>query len=65
MDATSYTWVQYYTPSTVGTVMVIVNDATNKTTSTTIFHTEFDLSGSSKLLEGTDTNKAGTVTAVG
>ncbi|CZT10027.1 uncharacterized protein RCO7_03179 [Rhynchosporium graminicola] len=60
----SYTWSQYIIPITVGTVLVVVNKATNKTTSTTVFHTDYVRNGSTALLTRTDTNSAGTVTQV-
>ncbi|KAL2072918.1 hypothetical protein VTL71DRAFT_10242 [Oculimacula yallundae] len=60
----SYTWSQYIIPITVGTVLVIVNEATNQTTSTTVFHTDYVRNGSTALLTRTDTNNAGTVTQV-
>lgn len=60
-----YVWNKHYTASTVGTVIVVVNEATNKTSSTTIYHTEYDANGSSKLYSRTDTNEHGTITAAG
>ncbi|KAH7407105.1 hypothetical protein BKA64DRAFT_406986 [Cadophora sp. MPI-SDFR-AT-0126] len=62
--AVSSTWSQVIIPTTVGTVMVVVNAATNETTSTTIYHTDFLKNGSSTLLSRTDTDVAGTVTQV-
>jgi hypothetical protein len=62
LGAFSYTWTQYIIPTTVGTVLVVVNNATNQTSTTTIFHTEFIQNGSQTLLTRTDTNAAGTVT---
>lgn len=62
--AYSSTWSQAIIPITVGTVMFIVNEATNKTTSTTIYHTDFVQNGSTTLLSRTDTNSDGTVTYV-
>jgi hypothetical protein len=58
------TWSQWITPSTVGTVMVTVNEATNQTFSTTIYHSEYENNGSMTLLTRTDTDAAGTVTKV-
>lgn len=62
LGAYSYTWSQYIVPTTVGTVLVVVNNATNQTSTTTIYHTEFERNGSMTLLTRTDTNTAGTVT---
>ncbi|KAK0117419.1 hypothetical protein ONS96_013249 [Cadophora gregata f. sp. sojae] len=62
--AVSSTWSQVIIPTTVGTVLVVVNAATNETTSTTIYHTDYLKNGSSTLLSRTDTDGAGTVTQV-
>lgn len=64
LGAHSYYWSQYLTPKVVGTVMVTVNEATNQTISSTIYHSEYAVNGSSQLLTRTDVNSAGTVTAV-
>jgi hypothetical protein len=64
MAAYSYSWSQYIIPTTVGTVMVTVNEATNQTSSTTIYHSEYENNGSMTLLTRTDTDGAGTVTNV-
>jgi hypothetical protein len=64
LGAYSYTWSQYILPTTVGTVMVVINEATNQTSTSTSYHTEFDRSGSKTILTRTDTNAAGTVTDV-
>ena len=64
IQAWSSTWSQVILPVTVGTVMIIVNEATNKTSTTTIYHTEFEKNGSATLLTRTDTNAAGTITQV-
>jgi hypothetical protein len=42
--------------------MVTVNEATNETSSTTIYHKEYETDGTMKLLARTDTDAAGTVT---
>ncbi|KAE8446266.1 hypothetical protein EG329_012352 [Mollisiaceae sp. DMI_Dod_QoI] len=60
--AQSSTWTQFIVPTTVGTVMVTVNEATNQTFSTTIYHTDYERNGSATLLTRTDTDAAGTVT---
>ncbi|OWP03911.1 hypothetical protein B2J93_5870 [Marssonina coronariae] len=60
----SSTWSQFIIPTTVGTVMVTVNEATNKTISTTIYHTDYEINGTVTLLSRTNTNAAGTVTQV-
>lgn len=52
------------TPTTVGTVVVQINDATNQTTTTTIFHSEYKVNGTLRLLTRNNTNPAGTVTQV-
>jgi hypothetical protein len=44
--------------------MVTVNEATNQTFSTTIYHTDFERNSSATLLTRTDTDAAGTVTQV-
>jgi len=62
--ATSMTWSQWITPSIVGTVLVTVNKANNRTVSTTVYHTDFETNGSRQLLTRTDTNAASTVTKV-
>ncbi|CZR54903.1 uncharacterized protein PAC_04788 [Phialocephala subalpina] len=62
--AHSSTWIQVIVPTTVGTVMVTVNEATNQTFSTTIYHTDYERNGSATLLTRTDTDAAGTVTQV-
>merc|ERR1712093_771747 len=64
LAAVSSTWSQVIIPTTVGTVLVVVNEATNETTSTTVYHTDFLKNGSSTLLSRTDTDVAGTVTQV-
>jgi hypothetical protein len=43
--------------------MVTVNEATNQTWSTTIYHSEFATNGTMSILTRTDTNALGTVTA--
>ncbi|KAL2064168.1 hypothetical protein VTL71DRAFT_4662 [Oculimacula yallundae] len=62
--AFSSTWSQFIIPITVGTVMITINEATNQTYSTTIYHTDFESNGSTSLLTRTDTNAAGTITQV-
>ncbi|KAH9217837.1 hypothetical protein DL95DRAFT_385960 [Leptodontidium sp. 2 PMI_412] len=64
LAAVSSTWTQVIIPTTVGTVMVVVNEATNETSSTTIYHTDYERNGSSTILTRTDTDAAGTVTQV-
>ena len=64
MDAETYVWIKHYTAVTVGTVIIMVNEATNETSTTTSYLTEYEASGSSNLLQRTDTNDAGTVTIV-
>lgn len=64
MAAYSYTWSQYITPTIVGTVEVIINTDTNRTLTTTKTNTEFSTNGTLSTLTRTDTNIAGTVTAV-
>ncbi|KAG4439852.1 hypothetical protein IFR05_004665 [Cadophora sp. M221] len=64
LAAVSSTWTQVIIPITVGTVMVVVNEATNETSSTTIYHTDYERNGSSTILTRTDTDAAGTVTQV-
>lgn len=44
--------------------MITVNEATNQTFSTTIFHTDYERNGSATLLSRTDTDAAGTVTQI-
>lgn len=60
----SFTWSQYITPTTVGTVEVIINTDTNRTYTTTKTNTEFSTNGTISILTRTDTNAVGTVTAV-
>lgn len=64
----SYYWTKKYNATTVGTVQIIINKATNKTTTTTKYHTEYksNATGTDALaiLERTDVNAAGTVTQV-
>ncbi|TKA70725.1 hypothetical protein B0A55_07561 [Friedmanniomyces simplex] len=57
-----YTWSQWITPTIIGTVVVTINEATNKTYSTTVFNEEYTTNGETKILTRTDTNAAGTVT---
>ena len=49
---------------TVGTVLVTVNKANNKTVSTTIYHTDFTTNSSQQILNRTDIDARGTVTQV-
>ena len=63
LPAQSYTWSQFITPTTVGTVEVIVNKDTNKTLTTTKTNLEYQSNGKLQIgLTRTDTNAAGTVT---
>jgi hypothetical protein len=64
MHAATFSWSQYITPVIVGTVMVTVNEAADETSSTTIYHTDYEEGGSLALLTRTDTDTAGTVTHV-
>lgn len=64
MMANSFIWSQYIIPTTVGTVMVTVNEANNQTWSSTRWHTEYMNNDSITLVTRTDTNAAGTVTAI-
>ena len=57
MDATIF-------PTTVGTVLVVINDDTNQTSLTTKTNTEYKSNGTLNILTRTDTNGAGTVTKV-
>ncbi|KAK0868598.1 hypothetical protein LTR87_014084 [Friedmanniomyces endolithicus] len=61
-QAQLYTWSQWITPTIIGTVMVTVNEATNKTQSTTVYNEEYTTDGGTTILTRTDTNAAGTVT---
>ncbi|KAK0850835.1 hypothetical protein LTR91_014746 [Friedmanniomyces endolithicus] len=49
-------------PTIIGTVMVTVNEATNKTQSTTVYNEEYTTDGGTTILTRTDTDAAGTVT---
>ena len=60
----SYTWSQWIRPTTVGTVYVTVNEATNQTSSTTVYHSEYKTNGSMQLLTRTDVDALGTVTGI-
>lgn len=62
LDAYSFSWSKYITPTTVGTVHVTVDQAHNSTWSTTVYHTDYKVNGTDTLLSRTDTNVAGTVT---
>lgn len=62
LDAWSYVWRKVYTPVIIGTVLVAVNEATNQTSRTTLYHSEY-LSGTEKVPTPTDLNAAGTRTA--
>ncbi|KAK4901293.1 hypothetical protein LTR27_001851 [Elasticomyces elasticus] len=64
--AVGYTssWKQVIWPTIVGTVIITINEATNKTYSTTVYNSEFAVNGTSSILTRTDVNSAGTVTKV-
>lgn len=62
--AQRYTWTQTIFPTTVGTVLVVINDDTNRTSLTTKTNTEYKSNGTLNILTRTDTNGAGTVTTV-
>lgn len=64
MSLASYTWSQHIFPTTVGTVMVTVDEGLHRTWSTTIYHEEFAHNGSMSIFTRTDTDTAGTVTQV-
>lgn len=64
MTALSYTWSQVITPTTIGTIHVMINTASNITWTSTEMHTEYASRSSLQTLTRTDTNADRTVTAV-
>ncbi|KAH0348528.1 hypothetical protein KCU83_g6073, partial [Aureobasidium melanogenum] len=64
MTALSYTWAQVITPTTIGTIHVMINTESNSTWTSTEMHTEYASRSSLQTLTRTDTNADRTVTAV-
>lgn len=66
VGATTYAWTQVYTPHTVGTVFVTVDEAAHTTISSTSYNTQYvdNQTLASSIHVRTDTDAAGTVTAV-
>jgi hypothetical protein len=64
VGANTWIWIKWVTPTIVGTVMVIVNEALSTTSSSTIFHTRYQNVSDMSLFTPTNTNAAGTVTDI-